>query len=60
VLVQIMRGWNLCDGLDFEGIHGNTALGNDEPKEAPCSDAEHALEGVQAIVVLTTPLEDDS
>jgi hypothetical protein len=30
------------------------------PEEAPDSDAEHALEGVQADVVLTTPLEDDS
>jgi hypothetical protein len=46
--------------MDFEGIHGNTSLGNDEPKEAPDSDAEHALEGVQVDVVLTTPLEDDS
>jgi hypothetical protein len=52
-------GWNFCDVLDFEGVHGNTALGNDESKEAPGSDAEHALEGVQADVVLTTPLEDD-
>jgi hypothetical protein len=38
----------------------NTALGNDEPEEVPGSDAEHALEGVQADVVLMTPLEDDS
>jgi hypothetical protein len=52
-------GWNFCDGLDFEGVHGNTALGNDESKEVSCSDVEHTLEGVQEDVVLTTPFEDD-
>jgi hypothetical protein len=51
--------WNFYDGLDFEGVYGNTALGNYESKEVPCSDAEHALEGVQIDVVLMTPLEDD-
>jgi hypothetical protein len=45
--------------LDFDGVHGNTALGNDESEETPDSDAEHTLEVVQADVVLTTPLEDD-
>jgi hypothetical protein len=59
-LAKIPGGWNLCDGLNFEGIHGNTALGNDEPEEVPDSDAEHALEGDQEDVVLMTPLEDDS
>jgi hypothetical protein len=46
--------------LDFEGVHGNTTLGNDEAKEAPYGDTENALEGIQADVVLMTPLEDDS
>jgi hypothetical protein len=46
--------------LDFEGIHGNTALGNDESEEVPDSDIEHALEGVQVDVVLMAPVEDDS
>jgi hypothetical protein len=46
--------------LDFEGVHGDIALGNDETEEAPDGDAEHALERVQANVILTTPLEDDS
>jgi hypothetical protein len=45
--------------LDFEGVHGNTALGNDESEEVPHGDAEYALEGIQEDVVLTTPLEDD-
>jgi hypothetical protein len=54
-----MGRWNFYDGLDFEGVHGNTALGNDESKEAPCGDVEHALEGVQTDIVLTTSLEDD-
>jgi hypothetical protein len=45
--------------LDFEGVHGNTALGNDEAEEVPCGDIENTLEGIQADVVLTTPLEDD-
>jgi hypothetical protein len=46
--------------LDFEGVHGNTALGNNKSKEGPCGDTENALEGIQADVVLMTPLEDDS
>ena len=54
-----MRRWNFSDSLDFEGVHGNTTLGNDESEEAPRSDIEHALEGIEADVVLTRPLEDD-
>jgi hypothetical protein len=50
---------DFCDGLYFEGIHGNNTFGNDESEEVPGSDAEHTLEGVQVNVVLTTPLEDD-
>jgi hypothetical protein len=46
--------------LDFEGVHSNTALGNDEAEEVPYGDIENALEGIQADVVMTTPLEDDS
>jgi hypothetical protein len=45
--------------LDLEGVHSDAALGDDEPKEASNGDAEYALEGVQADIVLTTPLEDD-
>ena len=45
--------------MDFEGVYGNTVLGNDETEEAPCNDTEHTLERVQADVVLTTPLKDD-
>jgi hypothetical protein len=58
--LQIPRRWNFDDGLDFEGVHSDTALGNDETEEAPCSDAEHTLERIQADVILTTPLKDDS
>jgi hypothetical protein len=46
--------------LDFEGIYGNTVLGNDETEEVPSGDVEHTLERIQADVVLTTPLEDGS
>ena len=46
--------------MDFEGVHGDTSLGNDETEEAPDGDAEHTLERVQANVILTTPLKDDS
>jgi hypothetical protein len=33
-------GVNFHDGLDFERVHGNATLGNDEPEEAPSSDTE--------------------
>jgi hypothetical protein len=46
--------------LDFEGVHGNTSLENDETEEVPCGDAENAFEGIQVDVVLMKPLEDDS
>jgi hypothetical protein len=46
--------------LEFEGVHGDTLLGNDEAEEASYGEVEYALEGIQADVVLTTPLEDDS
>ena len=46
--------------IPLEGDDSNAALGHDKPKEVPSSDTEYALEGVQADVVLTTPLEDDS
>ena len=46
--------------MDFEGVYGNIVLGNDETEEAPGGDAEHTLERVQANIILTTPLEDDS
>jgi hypothetical protein len=46
--------------LDFEGIHDNSALGNNEPEKAASSDAEYTLEGIQADIVLMTPLKDDS
>jgi hypothetical protein len=52
--------WNFSDSLDFEGVHSDTTFGNDEVEESPCGDTEYALEGIQADVVLTTPLEDDS
>jgi hypothetical protein len=55
-----MGRWNFGDSLDFEGVHSNTTFGNDETDEAPCSDAENTLEGIQADVVLATSLEDDS
>jgi hypothetical protein len=45
--------------LDLEEVHGDVALGNDEPKEASNGDTEYALKGVQVDIVLTTPLEDD-
>jgi len=35
-------------------------LGDNQPKEVFESDAKDALEGVQANIVLTTLLEDDS
>jgi hypothetical protein len=34
-------------------------LGNDEPKEASDDDAKYTLEGIQADIVLTTPLKDN-
>jgi hypothetical protein len=46
--------------LDFEGVHGNTALGNDKAEEVPNGDIENTIEGIQADFVLMTPLEDDS
>jgi hypothetical protein len=46
--------------LNFEGVYGNTALGNNKTEEVPCGDAEHTLERIQEDVVLTTPLKDDS
>jgi hypothetical protein len=35
-------------------------LGNDEAEEVLSGDTENTLEGIQADVVLMTPLEDDS
>jgi hypothetical protein len=46
--------------LEFEGVYGDTILGNDETEEASCGDTEYALERIQVDVVLTTPLKDDS
>jgi len=46
--------------LELEAIYGDATLGNYEPKEASNGDAEYTLEGVQADIVLTTPLEDDT
>jgi hypothetical protein len=46
--------------LDFEGVHGNTALGKNKTEEAPYGDTEHTLERIQADVVLMTLLKDDS
>jgi hypothetical protein len=46
--------------LDLEGVDYDFFLGDDEPKEASTGDAEYALEGIQADIVLTTPLEDNS
>jgi hypothetical protein len=57
--VQILRWWNLCDGLDLEGVHCDAMLGNDEPKEVSSGDAKYTLEGVQADIVLMTSLKDD-
>jgi hypothetical protein len=51
---------NFHDGLDLEGVNCNVMLGDDKPKEASNSDVEHALEGIQADGVLTTPFEYDS
>jgi len=34
-------------------------LGDNEPKEAPDSDAKDTLEGVQADIILATSLEND-
>jgi hypothetical protein len=46
--------------LEFEGVHSNITLRNDESKEAPRGDTKNALEEIQVDVVLMTPLEDDS
>jgi hypothetical protein len=46
--------------LDFEGIYGNTTLGNNKTEEVPCGDTKHTLERIQEDVVLATPLKDDS
>jgi hypothetical protein len=32
--------------LDFEGVDGNTALGNNKTEETPCGDKEHTLERI--------------
>jgi hypothetical protein len=58
--VYIPRWSNFSDGLDLERVDGDATLGNDEPKEAARGEAKYALEGVQADIVLTTPLKDDS
>jgi hypothetical protein len=55
-----LRRWNFGDSFDFEGVYDNIALGNNKTEEAPCGDAEHTLERIQADVVLTTPLKDDA
>jgi hypothetical protein len=58
--VQILRWWNFCDSLDLEGVHSDAMLGNDEPKEVSDGDAKYTLEGIQADIVLATPLKDNS
>jgi hypothetical protein len=55
-----MGRWNFDVSLDFEGVHSNTALGNNKTEEAPCGDTKHALERIQADVVMTTSLKDNS
>jgi hypothetical protein len=55
-----LRWWNFGDGLDLEGFDGDAALGNDEPKEASGGDTKYILEGVQAYIVLTTPVKDNA
>jgi hypothetical protein len=45
--------------LDLEGVEGDGALGNDEPKEASDGDIKYSLEGLQAYTVLMTPMKDD-
>jgi hypothetical protein len=60
VIGVVEGGHSFCDSLDFEGVHSNTTLGNNKAEQVPCSDTEHALERIQADVVLTTPLKDDS
>jgi hypothetical protein len=59
-LTLISGRWNFGDSLDFEGVHDNTALRNDESKEASRGDTKNALERIQVDFVLKTPLEDDS
>jgi hypothetical protein len=59
-LAQIPRWWNLCDILELEGIHSDVVLGDDEPKEAPNSDAKDTLEGGQVDIILATLLENDA
>jgi hypothetical protein len=63
-LVSFAAGVNseegeFCDGLDLEGVYCDTMLGNDEPKEVSSGDAEYTLEGIQADIVLTTPVKDN-
>jgi hypothetical protein len=45
--------------LDLEGVHNDVVLGENEPKEAPSSDAKDTLEGVQEDIILATSLEND-
>jgi hypothetical protein len=59
-LEKIPRWWNFFDSLDLEGVYYDVVLGDNEPKEASSGDAKYTLEGVQAVIVLATPLKDNS
>jgi hypothetical protein len=59
-LVQIPKWGNFCDSLDFEGVHRDAVLRNNEPKEASDRNAKDTLEGVQEDIVLVTSLKNDA
>jgi hypothetical protein len=46
--------------LDLEGVHSDALLGENEPEDAPKSDTEETLEGVQADIILATSLKNDA
>jgi hypothetical protein len=46
--------------LDFEGVHHDVVLGDNEPKKAFDNDAKYTLEGVQEDIVLMTSLKNDA
>jgi hypothetical protein len=58
--VKIPRWWNLCDSLDLEGVHSDVVLGDDEPMKTSNSEEKYTLESVQADIILSTSLKDDS
>jgi hypothetical protein len=46
--------------LDLEGVYCDAVLGENQPKEASGGDEKYTFEGVQADIVVVTPLKENS